>query len=185
MQKMQICWKNEDKARMKTHNEFLEKYGDTPLEMLGEALWNRENKYILDDKKISVGSVVYSNAINCRGLAEYEFGKDGYVEFSFRSGNHDGTVIESYGDKTYFKPTKTIGVFVLDTERLRKEGRTDEQIEFSKKFFNLKEKEIKEMESKMNYDLYFSPTNKIIDFYNEYAEKMCLNIDYKEIEVDC
>src|SRR6185503_7463480 len=102
----------------KAHDEFVEKYGETPLEMLCEALWQQKNEYCLDDKKISLGSVIYSDVINCKGLAEYEFGKDGYVEFSFRNGNLDGTVVESYGDETYFKPTQTIRVFILDEDRL-------------------------------------------------------------------
>jgi hypothetical protein len=168
----------------KAHEEFVEKYGETPLEMLCEALWSQQNEYTLDDKKISLGSVVKKDAINCHGLAEYYFGDDGYVEFSFRDGNLDGTVVESYGDKTEFKPTRTIRVFALDEVRLMLMGRTDEEIERSRELFRLKEKEIKEMQGKMQYDLYFSPTSKVLDYYNEYAEKMCLKIEFKTINVD-
>jgi hypothetical protein len=166
-----------------THAEFIEKYGIEPLEMLCEALWQQKNEYILYDKKISLGNVIYSDVINCKGLAEYEFGADGYVEFSFRNGNSDGTLVESYGDKTYFRPTQLVRMFVLDIDRLKSMDRTDEEIEVSKRLFKLKEKEIKEMEGKMQYDLYFSPTTKIIDYYDQYAKKMFLRIEYKEVEV--
>jgi hypothetical protein len=169
---------------IKTHAEFVEKYSEIPLEMLCEALWNQQNEYTLEDKKISLGSVVYSDVINCKGLAEYYFGKDGYVEFSFRNGNLDGTVVESYGENTYFKPTRTVKVFVLDVDRLIAMGRTDEQIEASKKLFKLKENEIREIEGKMNYDLYFSPTIKIEEFYRQYAIEMFLKIDYETFDVE-
>jgi hypothetical protein len=168
----------------KTHDEFVEKYSDIPLEMLSEALWNKTNKYALDDKKISLGCVVYSDRINCTGLAEYEFDEEGYVEFSFRSGNNDGTVVVSYGDNIQYKPTQIIRMFVLDVERLKLIGKTPMEIEVSERLFKLKHKEIEEMQGKMQYDLYFSPTNKIVDYYNEYARKMFLTIEYVEVDVN-
>lgn len=168
----------------KIHDEFVEKYGEEPLEMVSEALWHQQKEYSRGDKKIMLGSVIYSDAINCIGLAEYEFGKDGYVEFSFRSGNVDGFTVESFGENTEWNPTRSIPVFALDVNRLESLGRTEEEIGVSKKLFSLKAKEINEMQGKMQYDFYFSPTTKIFNHYKNYANKMFLKIEHKTISVD-
>jgi len=153
--------------------EFCAKYGEEILEELCEAIWGNKSR-------VTIVDLVRHNAINCSGLATFDWNGE-EVEFSFRDGDWNGTEVLSFGESCSYNPPKPQKrIAILDEHRIKMEY-GEERLEVMRELFRLKKAEIDEMMGKMNYDLYFSPTTKIRQHYNEWLKKNYLTTDWVDV----
>lgn len=173
------------------NEEFVEEYGADAFDTLFSCIYGD-----VSDKRFDVIDRTYSNRINSSGTVYFypyyskdNFGKE--IIITYRDGDWNGSEILDYGEN--IKPlrhTQMIRHYVQDTDRIRNEallqGLLEEEIDkrirlHAKKISLLKDK-IDDMARKHNYDAYFSPTNKIDNYYKEYLHDNYLKVEWEEVE---
>lgn len=136
----------------------------------------------ITDESISIDDVQKHDAINRSFSGSFE--KDGQTwYFLAEDGNNNGSVINDYGmeEKTIDR-TYTRRIYVPDYPLFASE----EKRALMKKIYDMKRAagEYEEMERKMNYDMFFSPTNLITEHYRDWGKKHGLKIEIIEINPD-
>ena len=166
-----LDWRN---VMNSAEEKFIQIFGnDLAVELceeICECLWNNENTeriYVAENNKIDV--------INSYGLC-YISHKNKEYELEFRNGNNDGFVIVQFDENIDYQPPKQQKrIFILDENKCKLRNIN---IKKAKAIFNSKKEDHQEMARKMSYDLYFSPTNNIRKYYNDYMNKWCLSVEW-------
>lgn len=158
---------------MKNIDTFVEEYGEDLCQRLFECHYNNCND---PDICITVRHMI--NTLNYEGEAVITLPDGQELTVLWRDGNWCGSEIIDYGiedvqDKKYYKTVYKLVPRKILSEQMQKVYEEWQKMEWFKK-----------LESDINYDFYFSPTDKIKNHYREIANKKGMKIEATTIEIN-
>lgn len=160
-------------------NRFIAEYGKDTLERIFEVVYG-DAQY----EDITLAAKYMRDAVNCYGYVYFRPPDGEEIICNFIDGNWNGSEITSYGPDT--KPvveTILIRRFKLDECRLLLEGKAHE-IPFRRMNLLRGNDAIAEKERSYNYDITFSPTTAIRQYYQNWLHERYLTVTTEEMTTD-
>lgn len=162
---------------MTKSDEFISEFGESVFDEVCSVIYGD-----FESSRVQIKNKFYSDSINSSGEGVILIDSK-TISFHFEDGNRNGTEIMDYGESLdALRHYMTIYRFILDEERIGREGKEDAIPLMQKKFEALKD-EIANKEREYNYDIRQQPSIKIESHYTVWCKKRYLKIVSEQVKI--
>lgn len=147
---------------MDVNDDFIEEYGQEIFENIFSTLYGDISE---DPNDISISDRFKKDAINVFATGNFLF-EDKTIYFELEDGDNAGSCIVSYSESHIEIKRVCYETKIILSEKYLSQL-DDKKKDFVIKKYNSISDELDDLASKIDYDNYFSPTNKVKKYYND------------------